>query len=90
MFAILYYIVFMVSPMYLFATLNKEQNPQNLEKVYWENVGLRVCFSQKCIHCAAEKMRKKTQHVNQLRFPLNYNLHMYPKNCPLKIACSRP
>ena len=68
MFAILYYIVFMVSPMYLFATLNKERNPQNLEKVYWENVGLRVCFSQKCIHCAAEKMRKKTPTCQSIAF----------------------
>ena len=32
----------------------------------------------------------KNQHVKWLRFSLNTNKYKYPKNCPLKIACSRP
>ena len=33
---------------------------------------------------------RKNQYVKRLRFSLNTNKYMYPKKCPLKIACSRP
>ena len=33
---------------------------------------------------------RKHQHVKRLRFSLKTNKYKYPKNFPLKIACSRP
>ena len=91
--------MFLVSHLCIFATLNKERNSSYLQLsrrlMASKNVGLGVSLFQKYTHSPAKKKKKKenakkNQHVKRLRFSLNTNKYKYPKNCPFKIACSRP
>ena len=78
-----------VSHLCFFATLNKEQKSSYLQLCRGLNGKMLVlgCLYSKSTPIVQQKMRKN-QHVKPLRFSLNTNKHKYPKNCPLKIACS--
>ena len=74
----------MVSHLCFFATLNKERNSSYLQLNGTMEV-LGFLYSK-----STPIVQQKNQHVKRLRFSLNTNKYKYPKNCPLKIACSRP
>ena len=76
-----------VSHLCLFATLNKEQKSSYLQLCRRLNGKLLVLgflYSK-----STPIVKKKKKHVKRLRFSLNTYKHKYPKNCPLKITCSR-
>ena len=77
--------------LYFFPTLNKEQNSSYLQlrrRLNGKLLVLEFVYS-KSAAIVQRKLREKKQQVKRLRFSLYTNQHMYPKNCPLKIACSR-
>ena len=83
---------YLVSQLYFFATLNKERNSSNLQlsrRLNGKMLVLGFLYSKSTPIVQQKKMRKN-QHVKRLRFSLNTNKYKYPKNCPLKIACSQP
>ena len=75
-----------------FATMNKERNPPYLQirrrlngKLWCWGLFIPKVHAYSCNSC--EKKKPACQTIGILR---NTKQQMYPKNCPLKIACSRP
>ena len=83
-----------VSHLCFFATLNKEQKSsyfQLCRRLSGKMLVLGFLYSKSTpIVKKKKKKTRKNQHVKPLHFSLNTNKHKYPKNCPLKMACSRP
>ena len=81
----------LVSHLYFFSTLNQERNSSYLQLSRRLNGKMLVLeFPYSKSTPIVQQKNAQNQHVERLRFSLNTNKYKYPKNCPLKIACSRP
>ena len=76
-----------VSPLYFFASLNKERNPPYLQLrrgFIGKMLVFGFVFPKSASIVQQKKKMRKNQNVKRLRFSLNTTKHMYLKNVYLK------